>query len=151
MRTVGGSLSVSLLPRFLMYAGYEVAEALVYCCRPSATFLVCLHDYAFSCNRPKGGRKQERVDGKRNTEISVRSFNTHRVEYTGYPAVNGVNYCQTFRWQNFKFLKLFHDTKPTKRTFSFLRYLHYNITLNIATCFDSQGTFIRRPYQSNAA
>jgi hypothetical protein len=104
MRTVGGAWSVFLLPRFLMYAGHKVAEALVYCCRPSATFLVCLHDYASPCNRSKGGRKQEQVYGKRNTEISVKSLNTRRVEYTGYPAVNGVNHCHTFRWQNFKFL-----------------------------------------------
>jgi len=144
MRTVGGPLSLSLLPRFLMHAGREVAEALVYCCRPSATFLVFTW-LCISLQQTKGGRKQERVDGKRNTEISVKSCNTRRIEYTGYPAVNGVNYCQTFRWQNFKFLKLFHDTKPTKRTFSFLRYLHYNITLDIPTCFDPQRTFIRRP------
>ena len=85
MRTVGGSLSVSLLPRFLMYAGHEVTETPVYCCRPSVTFLVCLHYYVFPCNRPK---RQERVYGKRSTEILVQSFNTRRVEYTGYPAVN---------------------------------------------------------------
>jgi hypothetical protein len=33
--------------------------------------------------------------------------------------------------------------QTTKCTNLFLRYLHYNITLNIATCFDPQGTFIR--------
>ena len=32
-----------------------------------------------------------------------------------------------------------HHTKPTKCTVLFLRYLYYNITLNIATCFGSQG------------
>jgi len=37
----------------------------------------------------------------------------------------------------------FHDTKPTKYTNLFPRYLNYSITLNISTCFDPQETFIR--------
>ena len=75
-----------------------------------------------SLQQTKGGMETKRVYGKRNNELSVQSFNTHRVEHTGYPAVSGTstNYCQTFKWQNFKFLKLLHDTKPTKRTNSFL-------------------------------
>jgi len=36
----------------------------------------------------------------------------------------------------------FHDTKTTKCTHLFPRYLHYSITLNILICFGSQGNFI---------
>jgi hypothetical protein len=36
-----------------------------------------------------------------------------------------------------------HDIKPTKCTKMVLRYLYYNITLNIPTCFDPQRTIIR--------
>jgi len=32
-----------------------------------------------------------------------------------------------------------------------LRFLYYNITLNIATCFGPQGTIIRESNQSNTA
>jgi len=46
---------------------------------------------------------------------------------------------------------MIHDTKPTKSTNLFLRYLHYNITLNITTCFGPQGIIIRESNQSNAA
>ena len=31
------------------------------------------------------------------------------------------------------------------------RYLHYNITLNTATCFDPQGIIFRESHQSNTA
>ena len=50
----------------------------------------------FLATDQRGGREQERVDGKRNTEISVQSFNTRRVKYKGYPAVNGINYLMWF-------------------------------------------------------
>jgi hypothetical protein len=36
-----------------------------------------------------------------------------------------------------------HDTKPTKYTNMFVRYLHYDITLDISKCFGPQRTFIR--------
>ena len=36
---------------------------------------------------------------------------------------------------------LSHGTIPTKRTHLFLIYLHYNMTLNIATCFGPQRDF----------
>jgi hypothetical protein len=36
-------------------------------------------------------------------------------------------------------MKKLHNTKPTKCTESFLRYLYYNITLNIPTCFSPHG------------
>jgi hypothetical protein len=37
---------------------------------------------------------------------------------------------------------LIHDTTPTKCTILFLRYLYYNTTLIIPTCFSLQGTII---------
>lgn len=40
-------------------------------------------------------------------------------------------------------MKKFHDTKPAKCTELFLRYLCYNITLNIPTRFSPQRTIIR--------
>jgi hypothetical protein len=44
------------------------------------------------------------------------------------------------------------NTQPRKCTILlFLRYLHYNITLSIPICFDTQGIIIREPNQSNAA
>jgi hypothetical protein len=36
-----------------------------------------------------------------------------------------------------------HETKPTKCTEVFVRYLHYNITLHVPTCFGTQRTFFR--------
>jgi len=39
-------------------------------------------------------------------------------------------------------MKKFRDTKPAKCTELFLRYLCYNITLNIPTRFSQQGTII---------
>ena len=46
---------------------------------------------------------------------------------------------------------LIHNNKPTKYTKLFLRYLYFNIALNIATCFDPQRTNIRESNQSTAA
>jgi len=43
------------------------------------------------------------------------------------------------------------DIKPTKYTKLFLRYLYYNVTLNITTCFGPKGTVSRESNQSNAA
>ena len=43
------------------------------------------------------------------------------------------------------------DTKSTKCTVMFLRYLHYSITLNILTRFDPQGTIIRELNKTNMA
>ena len=45
----------------------------------------------------------------------------------------------------------FGTLRPTKGAILFLRYLYYNITLNIPTCFDPQGLIIREPNQSNTA
>jgi hypothetical protein len=39
--------------------------------------------------------------------------------------------------------KLIHVNKPTKCTKLFLRYLYYNNTLNIDTCYDPLGSIIR--------
>jgi hypothetical protein len=45
---------------------------------------------------------------------------------------------------NYIFLRLpICDTKPTKRTNLFLTYLHYNVTLNMATRSGPQVTIIR--------
>jgi len=41
--------------------------------------------------------------------------------------------------------------QSTKFPDLFLRYLYYNITLNIPTCFGPQGTIMREPNQSSAA
>jgi hypothetical protein len=41
--------------------------------------------------------------------------------------------------------------KPTKCTNMFFRYLCYNITLNVLTCFDPQGTIIRESNEGNYA
>jgi len=46
---------------------------------------------------------------------------------------------------------IFHDTEPTNCTDLFLRYLFYNITLNIATCCRRQGTNIRESNQNHVA
>jgi len=35
------------------------------------------------------------------------------------------------------------NTKPTKYTDLFLRYLHYDIARHVPTCFGPQGTIIR--------
>jgi len=37
-------------------------------------------------------------------------------------------------------MKKFHDTKPTKCTELSLRYLCYNITLSVPTCFSPHAT-----------
>jgi len=49
------------------------------------------------------------------------------------------------------YLQQIHDTKPTKCTDLFLRYLYHNITLDIRTCFGLQWTIIRESNQNNAA
>ena len=36
-----------------------------------------------------------------------------------------------------------HNTKPTKYAHLFLRYLHYNITRHVSTCFGPQRTIIK--------
>jgi len=41
------------------------------------------------------------------------------------------------------------STELTKFAVLFLRYLCYNITLNIPTCFNSLGIIIREPNQGN--
>ena len=42
-------------------------------------------------------------------------------------------------------------TEIKKYTCMLTRYLHYNVTLNTATCFGPQGAIIRKSNQSNAA
>jgi hypothetical protein len=46
--------------------------------------------------------------------------------------------------------KTVRDTQPTNCTIFCFRYLYYNLTLNIATCFDSEG-IIRETNQSDTA
>jgi hypothetical protein len=41
--------------------------------------------------------------------------------------------------------------RPTKRSVLLLRYLHYDVTLNIPTCFDPQLIIIREGKQSITA
>jgi len=36
-----------------------------------------------------------------------------------------------------------HETRPTKCTEVFVRYLYYNITVHVSTCFGTQRNFIR--------
>jgi hypothetical protein len=43
---------------------------------------------------------------------------------------------------------VFIQNKLTKYTNLFLRYLHYNITVDIPTCFGPQRTFIREENES---
>jgi hypothetical protein len=45
----------------------------------------------------------------------------------------------------------FRTLSPKKRTVLSLDILYYDITLDIATCFDTQWTIIRGPNQRNAA
>ena len=44
-----------------------------------------------------------------------------------------------------------HNTQTIKCTALFVRYLYYNITLNIPTCFDPQGIIVRESNQSITA
>jgi hypothetical protein len=61
------------------------------------------------------------------------------------------SYCETFVSSPVIQMCLINDTKPTKCTNLFLRYLHYNFTLNIPTFFSPQGDINTESNQSNTA
>ena len=46
-------------------------------------------------------------------------------------------------------ITVIHNTKLTKGTMQFLRYLYYNITLSIPTCFNAQESIIMELVSNN--